>query len=48
MNFSKKSHFLKNVSTFKARYQKIMRFIYFNLQIGMMLCKKYVLKDLQY
>ena len=38
MNFSK--HFLKNVSRFKARYKKTMRFTQCIAQVGMMLHKK--------
>ena len=48
MNFSKKSHFLKNVSKFKARYKKTMRFTSCIVQVGVRLCKKKKIKDLQY
>ena len=44
MNFSKKSHFLKNVSKFKARYKKTMRFMQCIAQVGVRLCKKKILK----
>ena len=40
MNFSKKSHFLKNVSRFKARYKKTIRFTQCIIQVGMRFCKK--------
>ena len=42
MNFSKKSHILKNVSRFKEKYKKIM------IQVGMRLCKKNFWKNMQY
>ena len=48
INFSKKSHFLKNVSKFKARYKKTMRFTPCIVQVGVRLCKKKKIKDLQY
>ena len=48
MNFSKKSHFLKNVFKFKARYKKTMRFTQCIVQVGMRLCKKTILKNMQY
>ena len=35
MNYSKKSPFLKNISRFKARYRKIIRFTQFIVQVGM-------------
>ena len=37
INFSKKSHFLKNVSKFKGRYEKTMRFTQCIVQVGMRL-----------
>ena len=40
MNFSKKSHFLKNVSRFKARYKKTMKFTQCIVWVGMRLYKK--------
>ena len=40
MNFSKKSHFLKNVSKFKARYKKTVRCTHCIVQVGIRLCKK--------
>ena len=44
MNFSKKSPFLKNSSTFKARYKKTMRSTQCIVQVGMSLYKKIFLK----
>ena len=35
MNYSKKSPFLKNVSRFKARYRKIIRFTQCIVEVGM-------------
>ena len=48
MDSSKKSHVLKNVSRFKTRYKKIMRFKQCIAQVGMSLCKKRFLKNKQY
>ena len=47
MNFSKKSHFLKNVSRFKAKYKKIMRYKQCIVQVRTKLCKKKNLKNVQ-
>ena len=35
MNFSKKSHILENVSKFKTRYKKIIRFTQCIVQVAM-------------
>ena len=40
MIFSKKTHFLKNVSRLKARYKKTMRCTHCIVQVGIRLCKK--------
>ena len=48
MNFSKKSQYLKNMSGFKAKYKKIMRFTQCIVQVGVRLCKKKVVENVQY
>ena len=48
MNFSKKSHFLKNLFRFKARYKKILRSTQCILQVGMTIIKKNFFKSVQY
>ena len=48
MNFSKMSQFLKSMSGFKTKYKKIMRFTQCIVQVGVRLCKKKVLKNVQY
>lgn len=48
INFSKKTHFLKNVSRFKTISKKIFRFTQCMVQVSMRLCKKIYSKNIQY